>query len=242
MRLLFIRHADPDYANDSLTETGRAEAELLAARIAPLDIAEYYVSPLGRAKATIAPTLRASGRTAVECPWLKEFEPHIRRPDTGLRKKVAWDWLPGDWLKDPRFLSVSQWRESEWFTRYRVGESYDAVVSAFDALLQDKGYRRSGLVYEAVRPNTDTYAFFCHFGVMCVLMSHLMNVSPMILWHGLVTAPSSVTTLVTEERRKGTAVFRASAIGDVTHLLANGRSPSFSARFCEIYGDGTRQD
>ena len=242
MKLLFIRHADPDYKKDSLTETGFWEAELLAARIAPMDIAGYYVSPLGRAKATIAPVLKSTGRYAVECPWLKEFEPHIPRPDTNGRMKVAWDWLPQDWLNDSRFLSVSKWRENEWFTRYHVGEAYDEVTRAFDAVLSEKGYVRSGLLYEARRPNTETYAFFCHLGVTCVLMSHLMNVSPMILWHGLAMAPSSVTTFVTEERRKGTAVFRASAIGDVTHLLAAGRTPSFSARFCEVYGDGTRQD
>ncbi len=242
MKLLFIRHADPNYVTDSLTETGRAEAELLARRIASMDIAEYYVSPLGRAKATIAPVLKTTSRTAVVCPWLREFEPHIKRPDTAGKKKVAWDWLPQDWLADPRFLSVSEWKNNEWFTRYHVGESYDKVISAFDTLLLEKGYARNGLWYEVLRPNTDTFAFFCHLGVMCVLMSHLMNVSPMILWHGLAVAPSSVTTLVTEERRKGIAVLRASAIGDVSHLLANGRSPSFAARFCETYGDGTRQD
>lgn len=34
MRLLIIRHGDPDYAVDSLTEKGRREAEFLAERMA----------------------------------------------------------------------------------------------------------------------------------------------------------------------------------------------------------------
>ena len=34
MRLLIIRHGDPDYTNDSLTEKGKREAELLSDRIA----------------------------------------------------------------------------------------------------------------------------------------------------------------------------------------------------------------
>ncbi len=49
MKLLIIRHGDPDYTIDSLTEKGHREAEMLAERIAPMDIAAYYVSPLGRA-------------------------------------------------------------------------------------------------------------------------------------------------------------------------------------------------
>ena len=91
-------------------------------------------------------------------------------------------------------------------------------------------------------PNTDTLVFFCHLGVSCVLMSHLFNCSPMQLWQNIAMAPSSVTTLVTEERRAGIAIFRASAIGDVSHLYAEGEAPSFAARFCEVHGDGMRED
>jgi probable phosphoglycerate mutase len=73
-------------------------------------------------------------------------------------------------------------------------------------------------------------------------MSHLMNCSPMVLWHGLAMAPTSVTVINSEERRPGIAIFRAAAVGDISHLSARGLLPSFSARFCEIYGNGERQD
>ena len=242
MKLLLIRHGDPDYSIDSLTPTGRIEAELLAKRIAPMPIKAYYVSPLGRAKDTAAPTLALAGREATECEWLQEFGPLIARPDTGGRLRVPWDWLPQDWLNDERFLSESDWKQNEIFRQYGVGESYDRVTAAFDEVLASHGYVHDGRWYRAEQPNDDTLAFFCHFGVTCVLLSHLMNVSPMILWHGTATAPTSVTTVYTEERRKGIAYFRASTIGDISHLYAVGQQPSFSARFCEIYGNGQRQD
>ena len=57
MKILIIRHADPDYALDSLTEQGWKEAELLAQRISAMDIRSFYVSPLGRAKDTASLTL-----------------------------------------------------------------------------------------------------------------------------------------------------------------------------------------
>ena len=51
MRIIFIRHGDPDYVNDSLTEKGVREAELLAKRVAKWEnITQFYCSPLGRAK------------------------------------------------------------------------------------------------------------------------------------------------------------------------------------------------
>ena len=33
MRLVFVRHAEPDYENDSLTEKGFREAEILKERL-----------------------------------------------------------------------------------------------------------------------------------------------------------------------------------------------------------------
>ena len=58
MKLLLIRHGDPNYDIDSLTEKGWKEAALLAERMAKLKIRTFYVSPLGRAKDTASLTLQ----------------------------------------------------------------------------------------------------------------------------------------------------------------------------------------
>ena len=44
MKLLIIRHADPDYEKDTLTEKGWREAELLSNRLITLDIKEFGAS------------------------------------------------------------------------------------------------------------------------------------------------------------------------------------------------------
>lgn len=243
MRLLFIRHGDPDYEHDSLTPTGRREAALLAERIAPMDVAEYYVSTMGRARDTARPTLERAGRTAVECDWLREFSVRVLRPDRGgARSEVPWDWLPQDWAREPILLSREHWHEHPVFAEADLKSAYDKVIGEFEKVLAAHGYVRDGLCYRVERAGSETLAFFCHFGVSCVLLSRLMNVSPMVLWHGLAMAPSSVTTVYTEERRPGVASFRAAAVGDVSHLYAHGQEPSFSARFCEVYGNGDRVD
>ena len=65
MKLIIIRHGDPDYSIDSLTEKGWKEAEYLADRIAKLDVKQFYVSPRGRAKDTASLTLQKMNRTAM---------------------------------------------------------------------------------------------------------------------------------------------------------------------------------
>ena len=44
------------------------------------------------------------------------------------------------------------------------------------------GYAREGNYYRTAQGNTDTVALFCHFGVECVMLSHLLHISPMPLW------------------------------------------------------------
>lgn len=63
MKLLLIRHGDPDYTIDSLTPKGHIEAEELAERLAAMDIKGYYTSPLGRAQKTAEYTLNKVGES-----------------------------------------------------------------------------------------------------------------------------------------------------------------------------------
>lgn len=235
MRIMIVRHAEPDYSIDSLTEKGWREAEYLSERLKTMDVKAFYVSPLGRAKDTASCTLKKINREAEECQWLREFDAPIQRPDVTEKKKNTWDWLPQDWTKEPRYFSVDQWYETEIMQEGQVKEEYDRVTGQLDLLLERHGYRREGRFYRAVEPNEDTIVLFCHFGITCVLLSHLLNISPMQLWHGTCAAPSSVTTVVTEERREGIAYFRMGSFGDISHLYAQGEKPSFAARFCEMY-------
>jgi len=93
---------------DSLTEKGWKEAQYLSERLVKLDIKCFYVSPLGRAKDTASLTLKKLNRTAIECPWLREFDAPIWRPDVKDRKMIAWDWLPQDWMREEQFFLPDQ--------------------------------------------------------------------------------------------------------------------------------------
>ena len=78
---------------------------------------------------------------------------------------------------------------------------------------------------------------FCHFAVSMAILAHMLNLSPVALWHGVSLQPTSLTTLITEERREGVALFRMNAFGDTAHLYANQEESAFAARFCEIYAN-----
>lgn len=245
MRLLIIRHGDPDYANDTLTEKGRKEAALLAEKLKKEKIDYIYTSPLGRARDTgryAANALNMKNQVVIE-PLFKEFhcDRSIVFPD-GRERHSIWDLLPEYWTAQEDFYDVRKWKEHPALQAGEVVAYYDSVCNRLDEILEKHGYQREGKFYRAEKPNTDTVAIFCHFGVEMILLSHLCNISPFPLLHHFVALPTSVTTLYTEERREGIATFRCCGFGDISHLYAADEEPSFSARFCEVFHSEDRHD
>ncbi|NLN04420.1 MAG: histidine phosphatase family protein, partial [Clostridiaceae bacterium] len=80
MKLLIIRHGDPDYKNDTLTPKGWIEADLLSKRLEKINISKIYCSPLGRAKDTAKATLKIKNMDMEILDWLQEF-PLPVKPD-----------------------------------------------------------------------------------------------------------------------------------------------------------------
>ena len=241
MKLVIVRHGEPDYSIDSLTEKGWREAELLKHRLAKLEDPVFYCSPLGRAKDTAKPTLDFLKKEAEICDWLREFDGHGIHPETG-KKAYLWDLLPAHWATKEGYYDRFRWLETENMQSGNVRERYTWVCAGVDALLKKHGYRhaKNGNLYFAERSNHETVVLFCHFGVECIILSHLLGISPIILLHSLFAAPSAVTTLVTEEREEGIASFRCNAFGDISHLYAADEPPAFSGRFCETFDDEER--
>ena len=237
MEIWIVRHGDPDYVRDSLTEKGVVEAKLLAKRISKQRVTAFYCSPLGRAQKTASYTLAEMGREAETLPWLREFQGTVRQ---GLNKTNCWDRLPDYWSHIDAYYDYDKWLDVELMKKGNVKKYYDMVVDGVDELLEKHGYKKCGRIYDAVQPNDDIIVLFCHFGVEAVILSRIFSISPMILWHNFRALPTSVTRLVTEEREKGKAIFTCLQYGDLSHLYAGDEEPSFQARFCEQYTDDTR--
>ncbi len=234
MKLVFIRHGDPDYSIDSLTERGWKEAKALAKRVARWDVDDFYVSPLGRAQDTAKVSLDAMGRTAQTLDWLREFYIEVDNPVTG-EKQIPWDFMPSLWTRYEDLYDKDKWHQSELMKTGNVTEEYKKVCDGIDALLEKYGYIRNGRIYETEQGNDKTIVFFCHLGVQFVVLSHILGMSAAMMWHNFFVAPTSVTWVETEEREKGKANFRCKKLGDTSHLYIEGITPSDSGYFGGAY-------
>ena len=233
MRILLIRHGDPDYSTDGLTEKGKREALLLRDRLIRLPLSGFYTSPLGRARDTARPTLDAFGAQAGVLSWLQEFPVH-QWDEEQSRTHVIWDYLPVARERHPEW-KAEDWYRYEPFSRCDTGMAVRDVFSGLDELLANYGYVTNGNCWRVSDPGHrhTQIALFCHFGIACVLLSRLLHISAQQLLHGLYLAPASVTTAASEERADGLALWRCIGVGDASHLLNAGEPISYSGFFGE---------
>jgi probable phosphoglycerate mutase len=240
MRLIFIRHAEPDYENDTLTAKGFREAEILSGRVSRWDVDRFYCSPLPRAALTAKPSLDKMGRSAVMCDWLKEFNYYVTDPTTG-RVKVPWDFMPQYWTKEDLFYDHRSWYRHPLFDE---NPEYEQAVynmrEGLDGILAQYGYTRHEGYYlcddEKVKDDDNTtVVFFAHLGANCEAMGYLLGISPLVLQQSTCLAPTSVSILNAEKRTPGAAMFRAQVIGSTSHLENAGEPLSRYAAFSDIH-------
>ena len=235
MKLIFIRHGDPDYEKDSLTEKGWREAEILAKRVAKWDIKQIYCSPFGRAQDTCSLSLKATGREAITCDWLKEF--YYRVWDEQEKDwTIAWDFYPRDFNNWNELHDKDKWDQTKIMKSGELDKHAREVYEGFDALLEKHGYRRNDRnFYDVIEHNDDNIVFFCHFGVTALILGHLIGIAAPALWQGMMMQPTSITVLGSEERIPGEASFRVQVFGDATHLIQAGEPVSPSGYFADLF-------
>jgi broad specificity phosphatase PhoE len=225
MRLYIIRHADPDYQNDSITPAGHLEAKALARRLAACELTHLYVSSMGRAQVTARYTATLTDLEPVILPWVRELQGldlPLEDPEYENGRLNVWD-LPGEFVREgPTAPDHDSWHRIALFDDPNIRATYDDIISASDRFLARHGFQREGLRYRITRPNQDQIAVFCHNGIGLTWLAHLLALPLPLAWVGFWLPTSSVTTILFEARDDVWAVPRALGVGDVSHLYAAG--------------------
>ncbi len=237
MRIILIRHAEPNYEIDSLTPKGFREAELLAQRVKNWKVDRFFCSPLGRAQDTASFSMKACNAKAETLDWLQEFYYPIK--EVGEEKtRIAWDFMPAFFTAQDDLHDKDKWMHTPLMQSGELAKYYSMVSDGLDSILAEYGYevRGGGLYAVGEEAKRDaTIVFFCHLGVSFVMLSHLLGIATPALWQGFFVAPSSVTVLGSEERICGEAAFRVQTMGDTRHLYEGGEPISASGYFTDAF-------
>ena len=211
MILYIIRHADPDYENNTITEFGWQEARALADWLKDIKIDRIYTSPLGRAIDTARPTLEAKGMDYEVLPWTEESMAYMESHRLTLDDEITYKFSSKTGIYDFRDFYESD--------RMRTVEN---MVRESDSFLASLGYVREGVLYKIARPNDQSVAVFCHGGFGCAWIAHLLGCAPAAMYPGISLNTTGVTTFVFNNEEKGFTRPRMIRMGEITHIYKAG--------------------
>lgn len=226
MLVYIIRHADPDYEAGTITAYGHKEAEALAERMPTLRPTRLYSSPLGRALHTAEYSVRKTGLELHQEAWTKELSGLDVEQPPPYGVNAVWD-LHGEVIR----TSTPEATTEQWLKRLpcndtaKVQRVFDEVGRNSDEFFARHGYHRDGGVYRITGNREQRLAVFCHGGFGLTWLAHLLAIPLPLVWSGFYLWPSSVTTLLFDERTEGVSVPRCIGLADVSHLYAAGLAP-----------------
>jgi broad specificity phosphatase PhoE len=221
MRILLVRHAEPDYSTDSLTPAGVREAEALGRRLGKQGVDRLFCSPLGRARETASHIARNCKLDPTVLTWTAELN-DLKMDPKKWEHHMVWD-LHGEHIRaQAPWPTQENWNQFEPFTETVADEEYARIQNASDAWIAELGYVREGGRYRIVKSHRDTVCLACHGGFGLTWLAHLLELPVPMVWTGFFMPCSSVTTILFDERSKDWAVPRVIGLGDISHLYEAG--------------------
>lgn len=221
MRIIFIRHGEPNYDLDCLTETGKIQAELLAERLRDARIDEMWASPYGRAQQTAEPTAEIRGQSFKTLEFMHEVDWDSTDGEPLFSDGNPWD-IADEMARQGLNLRDPNWRELPYFKTNTIVQSIEYVEKSFDQWLTEYGYFRDGYHYYHDREESEhlNVAIFCHGGSSTAAISHMLN---LYFPHAcsLIHLEFTSVTVIHLDNEKGIVIPWLEMINDSSHLKSD---------------------
>lgn len=241
MLLYIIRHGDPIYDPDCLTDLGHEQARALVPRLAPLGFDKIFVSPMIRAQQTAAPTCEELKMIPEIRPFLSEqnlFDlccmPLPKDGDEGEETSIRWCFHQRETNYKPRnpYGEMPKWYDLPAFAavREKAVPGYKKFIEGADSFLSELGYHREDGFYRAENPPYERVAVFCHQGVGLTWMAHMLNIPPQMFWSSFDMTHTGISVLEFREFKNKLTTPICLCLSDTSHLFGAGMDIKFCGK------------
>ena len=223
MLLYIVRHGDPIYVTDTLTERGKLQAEAVGKRLAMAKIDRIFTSPMGRARETAEPLCRLLGKEYTVEEWTHEIEDERLTPfPDGKLKSVSV--VQNTYFRQNGNirLDYDHAGECDGFSTSGMVEKTKFIEEKGNEFLARLGYEKEGDIYRIVRPNEEKVALFCHGAFGRAWISTLLHIPLHMMWASFEYTHTGVTVLRFENNANGVTAPRCLCYSDISHLYMAG--------------------
>lgn len=223
MLLYIIRHGDPDYSTDSLTDRGILQAKAVGKRMADAGINRIFSSPMGRARQTAEPACQLLGLDYTIEEWAHEIGDERLTPfPDGKLKSVTF--VQNTYLRENGNLDLD-YRHSMDCPAFRESHMEDAlryIEKNGNDFLERLGYKEENGVYRILKNNEEKVALFCHAAFSRAWLSILLHIPVHMMWSSFAYTHTGVTILEFKNNANGITAPQCLCYSDMGHLYAEG--------------------
>lgn len=221
MLLYIVRHGDPVYVTDSLTERGKRQAEAVGKRIYDSQIDRIFSSPMGRALETAGPACRLLG---LECnieEWTHEIGDERLTPFPDGKLKSITNVQNTYYLENGNIdLNYNEAFTCTGINESNIKSAVDFIEKHGNEFLERLGYKKENGVYKILRNNEEKVALFCHSAFARAWLSVLLHIPFHIMWSSFSYTHTGVTVLEFKNNPNSITAPRCLCFSDMSHLYA----------------------
>lgn len=222
MLLYIIRHGDPDYTTDSLTERGKLQAEAVGKRIFDSKIDRIFSSPMGRARQTAEPACRLLNLPMNIEEWSHEIEDERLTPfPDGKRKSITM--LQNTYFRENGNIDLPYDKafECTGINQSEMKKAVRFIEKNGNDFLERLGYKEENGVYRILRNNEEKVALFCHAAFSRAWLSVLLHIPLHIMWSSFSYTHTGVTVIEFKNNKNGYTAPKCLCFSDMSHLYSD---------------------
>lgn len=223
MNLYIVRHGNPDYVRDRLTDLGHRQAEACAEDMLELSIDDIYSSPYMRAQETAAHLADKLSKKVEILTWAHEIEHYGDDGHGGVTMAVMMD--PA-FLRSPEIEALGENWASHPLFRDEAGarRMVSEVNCGMRELLERYGFIEDGSRFRVEKraDNDKNVALYCHAGVFLIMVEYLLHLPWLSAWTSFFTWQTGITWVNITASESGYAVPRLYTMGKTDHLSKRG--------------------
>lgn len=226
MILYFIRHGDPIYEPNGLTELGYKQAEALVTRFKKYGLDEIYSSPSNRAYLTAIPTSNYLKKEIKIEEWTDELFPW-NELTVPYKDSITWSYSHPDYISLFRSSEIRSmcdlWYKHPMFENTNFEKGITRINLCTDEFLKRLGYlhNRDKGCYKVLNSNNKRIGLFAHQGFGLAFLSSLLDIPYPQFCTSFDIGHSGVTVINFEER-DGYAYPKILQLSNDSHLVLSG--------------------
>ncbi len=218
MRIVLVRHGQPNYANDCLTDLGHEQAKKAALRLKEEPICEIYSSPCGRAVETAAHTADLLSQNIQRLEFMREIKWGSSDGNEVYRSGHPWHTALHA-VSCGYALTDESWLQNAPFSNNIVFSEIEKVKKGTDNWLETLGYRREGNYYRVIGDHTEkTIALFSHGGSSSALLSRLLNIPFFFFCNALCPDFTAITVIGLSDEKGALTAPTIEYANDARHI------------------------